>query len=203
MSGRPQRLRPRHDTVQDWIRLQRGLAAVLPRLRGEVSQEKAAEAAGLSIAVVQTTEGQKKAPSLRSLLALARSFGIRTSELIAKAEEYDRARPLSGRKRMLAVTTAPGSAPNVEALGRAARAQRELLGLTQSEVGERADGMHCNQVGEIERGETYPQLRTLVRLAGALELLPSELLSLGEKEHLASVEAAHAAAARRQRIGAS
>src|SRR4029077_499546 len=105
--------------------------------------------------------------------------------------------PLSGREAMLKVVTETGSAPDPAAFGRAVRCRRRALRLTQMELGARID-MHHNQIGAIERG-TYVGYKTMVRLAAGLRLLPSELMRLGEEEHLATVEASRAAAARERR----
>src|SRR4029077_5215552 len=97
-------------TPSDWERLQRGLRVVTRRLRASTSQEAAADAAGVSIGVIKNIEGEKSGPTLRSVLALAHSFGLLASELIERAEAFEQARPLSGREAMLKVVTETGSA---------------------------------------------------------------------------------------------
>lgn len=184
--------------AREWAHLQRGLAAATRRLRRGASQQKAAQAAGISIGVVKNVEGKNSAPTLKSLHALAHSFGLRTSELVEQAEEFDRAQPLSGRDTMFDVVTAPDSAPNLAAFGRAVRYQRGLLKLSQAALGERS-GLHRNYIGVIERGQVYAGFRVLVSLSRGLELLPSELLRLSEDEHVADVELRRATAARARR----
>lgn len=59
--------------------------------------------------------------------------------------------------------------------GKAVRARRLKLGLTQEELAERAD-MHWTYVSGIERGERNVALLNIVRLAKALQLSASQLL---------------------------
>src|SRR5205814_8457007 len=61
------------------------------------------------------------------------------------------------------------------------RAERAI---SQEELGERA-GLHRNYVSRIERGKVVPTLRSVERLAGALNVMPSELVSRGESWRLA------------------
>jgi transcriptional regulator with XRE-family HTH domain len=62
-----------------------------------------------------------------------------------------------------------------ERFGRNLARLRREAGLSQGEVGERAS-LHPTAVGLIERGERTARLDTLVKLAGALEVEPNELL---------------------------
>ena len=65
-----------------------------------------------------------------------------------------------------------------DALGKlstALRTRRLHLGRSQLQVGLEA-GMDQSQYGKIERGEHDVQFRTLIRVADALEITPSELL---------------------------
>jgi HTH-type transcriptional regulator/antitoxin HipB len=55
------------------------------------------------------------------------------------------------------------------------RRTREEHGLSQEAVGDRA-GMTQSQYARIERGDVDPTLKTLKRLATALDLAVSELL---------------------------
>jgi transcriptional regulator with XRE-family HTH domain len=52
---------------------------------------------------------------------------------------------------------------------------RERAGLSQEELGTRAS-VHRTAVGELESGKRAPRIDTLVKLAGALSIPPSELL---------------------------
>jgi transcriptional regulator with XRE-family HTH domain len=60
-------------------------------------------------------------------------------------------------------------------LGTNLREARERLGLTQEQVAERC-GVHATEVSRIEGGKRDPRISTLIRLANALEVKPSELL---------------------------
>lgn len=60
--------------------------------------------------------------------------------------------------------------------GAAVRAQREAKLLTQEQLAERAD-LHTNYVSSIERGERNIGLHNVVRLAFALDLPVSTLVS--------------------------
>ena len=63
----------------------------------------------------------------------------------------------------------------LKALGERVREVRVDRGLSQEQVGERAD-LHRNEVGVIERGETNISFVNLLRICRALEITPSELL---------------------------
>lgn len=52
-------------------------------------------------------------------------------------------------------------------LGHRLRAMRQRLGLTQEQLAERAN-LHYSYIGQVERGEKIPSLRTLKRLASAM-----------------------------------
>lgn len=64
-------------------------------------------------------------------------------------------------------------------LGRAVREARAELRISQEELSLRT-GVHRNYIGGIERGERNPSVTTIVRLAGALEVPPSELFREAE-----------------------
>ncbi len=65
------------------------------------------------------------------------------------------------------------------AFGRAVREVREERGLSQMALGELA-GLHFNYIGGIERAERNPTFTTLVKLASALGMRPSELIARSE-----------------------
>jgi DNA-binding XRE family transcriptional regulator len=65
------------------------------------------------------------------------------------------------------------------ALGRTVRQLRRLRDLTQAEFADCA-GIARNHIGEIERARGDLKLQTIVSLAGALGLRPSELLARAE-----------------------
>lgn len=61
-------------------------------------------------------------------------------------------------------------------LGRNVVALRERAGISQEALAFRA-AMHRTAVGKVERGETIPLADSLVRLAGALDCSPNDLLA--------------------------
>jgi transcriptional regulator with XRE-family HTH domain len=65
------------------------------------------------------------------------------------------------------------------ALGLAVRDVRQRVGLSQEELGH-LSGMHRTYVGGIERGERNPSWINIVKLAQALQVLPSELVTRAE-----------------------
>ena len=67
-----------------------------------------------------------------------------------------------------------------EALGQAIRERRKELSLSQEALGFKA-GYHVTYVSQIERGVKSPTVRTMLILAGALELPLSALMLRAEK----------------------
>ena len=63
------------------------------------------------------------------------------------------------------------------AFGRAIRGRRRALDLSQQALAQRA-GMNFKHLGEIERGNGNPRLRTILRLIEALELSPDDFAPL-------------------------
>jgi transcriptional regulator with XRE-family HTH domain len=55
------------------------------------------------------------------------------------------------------------------------RRQRRRAGLSQEAVGFRAS-LHRTQIGLLERGARMPRIDTLVKLAGALDCAPDDLI---------------------------
>ena len=66
------------------------------------------------------------------------------------------------------------------ALGRAVRITRATRGLSQEELGARAD-LHRNYIGAIERGEINPTFRVLLKLERGLATPLSELITKYEE----------------------
>jgi transcriptional regulator with XRE-family HTH domain len=62
-----------------------------------------------------------------------------------------------------------------ERFGRNLARCRKRVGLSQEETSVRAS-LHRTAVGQLERGERVARVDTLIKLAGALEVEPSELL---------------------------
>jgi transcriptional regulator with XRE-family HTH domain len=71
------------------------------------------------------------------------------------------------------------------ALGEAIRELRHEAGISQEALAFRC-GLHRTYVGGIERGERNPSFRNLVKLAGALDVAPSELLARFERQRAAT-----------------
>ncbi len=69
----------------------------------------------------------------------------------------------------------------LEAVCRTVHERRELLRLSQEELAHRA-GLHRTYISDIERGARNPSLKTLNRLADALEMPTSDLIKLGESK---------------------
>jgi transcriptional regulator with XRE-family HTH domain len=65
------------------------------------------------------------------------------------------------------------------AFGRALRQLRDAQNLSQEQLGYKA-GLHRNYIGGVERAELNPTLTSIVKLARALSMQPSELLAAAE-----------------------
>ena len=61
------------------------------------------------------------------------------------------------------------------AFGRVLRALRREQGVSQDELGA-LSGYHRTYIGQLERGEKSPSLRTLFNLAGTLGVAPSKII---------------------------
>jgi transcriptional regulator with XRE-family HTH domain len=59
--------------------------------------------------------------------------------------------------------------------GAAVRRARKQRFWTQEDLADRA-GLTTTYVGQVERGDKVPSLTVVLKLAGALEVLPAELL---------------------------
>jgi transcriptional regulator with XRE-family HTH domain len=70
--------------------------------------------------------------------------------------------------------------PDLLALGRAVRDFRSRLGISQEELGHRAD-LNRTYVGDIERGARNLSFRAIRQVAGGLDVQASELLARGEE----------------------
>ncbi|KPK79790.1 MAG: hypothetical protein AMS25_11360 [Gemmatimonas sp. SM23_52] len=65
-----------------------------------------------------------------------------------------------------------------EAVGRRVRAARKYAGLTQVELGERAD-LDQAVISRLENGTHQPRVDTLERVAAALDMSLADLLAFG------------------------
>ncbi|HEX8065047.1 MAG TPA: helix-turn-helix transcriptional regulator [Thermoleophilaceae bacterium] len=73
--------------------------------------------------------------------------------------------------------------PFLVALGEVIRELRTERGLSQEELGLRS-GVHRNYIGGVERAERQPSALTVVRLADALGVKPSEVFKRAERRRL-------------------
>lgn len=73
----------------------------------------------------------------------------------------------------------PSKSPAHASLGRAIRHYRSEGGLSQEELAAQA-GLHRTYVGGIERGERNPSYTNILRLAEALGVQASDLVSYSE-----------------------
>ncbi len=67
------------------------------------------------------------------------------------------------------------SRPLAERFGRNVRRARQRAGLSQAELGARAD-LHLTHLGAIQRGARLPRLDTIIKLAGSIGVDPRDLL---------------------------
>ena len=67
------------------------------------------------------------------------------------------------------------------AFGRVLRKVRQTRSLSQDDLGAKS-GYHRTYIGQLERGEKSPSLRTMFDLAAALEILPSALVKDVERQ---------------------
>lgn len=71
------------------------------------------------------------------------------------------------------------SDPFLSAVCEAVHKRRGQLGISQEELAQRA-GLHRTYISDIERGARNPTLKTLSRLAVALEISASRLIKMAE-----------------------
>jgi transcriptional regulator with XRE-family HTH domain len=83
-------------------------------------------------------------------------------------------RPKTSAKRL------SGTTPE-QVLGRALRTAREARTLSQDALAH-STGYSRNYIGQIERGEKNPSLRTILDLADALEVSAASLISTVEAQ---------------------
>jgi transcriptional regulator with XRE-family HTH domain len=72
-----------------------------------------------------------------------------------------------------------GNSPE-SAFGRVLRSVRESRGLSQEGLAARA-GYHRTYIGQLERGEKSPSLRTIFNLSSTLKVAPSTLVRRVER----------------------
>jgi len=62
-----------------------------------------------------------------------------------------------------------------EQIGKRIKEVRQKIGLTQEELGERAE-LHYSYIGQLERGNKLPSIKTLKKIAAALNIKLEALL---------------------------
>jgi transcriptional regulator with XRE-family HTH domain len=67
------------------------------------------------------------------------------------------------------------------AFGRVLREIRQGRSVSQEELAARS-GYHRTYIGQLERGEKSPSLRTIFNLAGSLDTTPSKVIASVERE---------------------
>lgn len=65
--------------------------------------------------------------------------------------------------------------PAAMEFGRRMRRQREAIGLTQEQLGERCD-LHFTYIGSVERGERNVSLLNILKIAKALQVDAGDLI---------------------------
>lgn len=73
------------------------------------------------------------------------------------------------------MSSEPAHRAIAERFGENLRHCRRMSGLSQEETAFRAN-LHRTEIGLLERGERVPRLDTVVRLAGAVSVMPAVLL---------------------------
>lgn len=66
-------------------------------------------------------------------------------------------------------------------IGDRLRELRYRMDLTQEKLGEKAD-LHYSYIGQVERGDKTPSLKSLLKIAQALNISPEELIKEEEQE---------------------
>lgn len=66
--------------------------------------------------------------------------------------------------------------------GKEIKRRRDACGLSQEEIADRA-GVHTSYISQLERGVKSPTLGVICRLANALEVLPSVIISSVDDLH--------------------
>ena len=70
-----------------------------------------------------------------------------------------------------------------QAVGLAIREIRTRVGISQEELGFRAD-LHRTFISDIERGARNPTVRTLWRIAAALQVKPAVIIDLAQARNV-------------------
>jgi transcriptional regulator with XRE-family HTH domain len=138
------------------------------RRQAGLSQLALADRAGVDLAAVSFLERAKRAPNLATLVRVARAAGVSPGALIADTPAPGSQG--SGRRRRGA-----GADP-LERFGANLRAARKSAGMSQEMLAQTAR-LDRAAISIIERGGRSANLRTILKLARALNVAPEELLA--------------------------
>lgn len=83
------------------------------------------------------------------------------------------------RRRLMSRMRRMSKPTNTQRFAQALRELREQQGLSQEELADRA-GLHRTYISQVERGLKSPSLRTLERIAAALNMSASSLIHRAE-----------------------
>ena len=147
------------------------VARAVRKARG-LTQEDAAERLGVTAEFYARIERGYSLPSTTSLAQMVTALEVSADVLIGKRPFTTRA---LGRTQMHETTRVVDSRALKEAIGRGAYQARQALKLTQEDAAERI-GVRPDFYARIERGATMPSLRTLTRMAWALNASADGLL---------------------------
>jgi transcriptional regulator with XRE-family HTH domain len=138
------------------------------RLSVGLSQVGLSEATKLDRAAISFLERAERAPDLSTLVRVARALATTPAELL------DGIGLASPRAVLLPADIKPSSEPGLR-FGANLRAARKQAGLSQEALAYEAE-VDRAAISVYERGGREPNLRTLLKLARALQLSPVALL---------------------------
>ncbi len=134
------------------------------RQRARISQMQLSIAANIDRPTVSLTEKGLRSPDMGTLLALAHGLGVEPADLLRGiGADTSRAR------RPGHISAEPRT------FGENLRNARRTAGLSQRALCQKA-GVDVMAISMYESGRRTPNLRTLLRLAGGIEIDPAELL---------------------------
>lgn len=148
----------------------------LARLRAGLSQIGLAQASRLDRAAVSFLERAQRSPDLRTLVRVAGAVGLAPAELLAGIGASKVSWP--GAEERGGSKGAGAAGPKADGdgqFGENLRSARRQAGLSQEALAYEAR-VDRAAISVFERGHREPNLRTLLKLARALELTPAELL---------------------------
>lgn len=134
-----------------------------------LDQTDFAKLSGCYRSTISKVECGRQAPKFETLLALARAARVTPAELLRGVG------PTQSRRGSPPHDGAPAHAP-VAQFGANLKRARECAGLSHEELGARAT-TDRSLISGWERGEREPNLRTILKLARALETPPALLLA--------------------------